>query len=51
VVLSSNGFDLPVAWKQHASLTPAMGSVRLDIRFEGIRPEDAALHAVYAVGE
>jgi hypothetical protein len=49
-VLSAEGLDIPVTWKQHPSLTPAMGAVRFDIRFEGIRPEDAALHAVYAVG-
>ena len=49
-VLAQDGFNIPVAWKQHDALSPALGPVRLDIRFEGVRPEDAALYAVYAVG-
>jgi hypothetical protein len=48
-VLAQDGFNIPVAWRQEDALSAALGPVRLDIRFEGVRPEDAALHAVYAV--
>jgi len=49
-VLSEGGFRVPVKWKGGDRLLPAQKSVRLQVDFAGVRPEDAALHAVY-VGE
>ena len=48
-VLSESGFRSQVKWKTNDRL-PAQKNVRLQIDFAGVRPEDAALHAVY-VGE
>lgn len=47
VLLGKNGFREPIVWKGGDSIGSAHGTVRLHIRFEGIRPEDARLHAVY----
>jgi hypothetical protein len=46
-VITQNGFREPVRWKAADALQPSHGRVRLDVRFEGIRPEDCRLHAVY----
>ncbi len=46
-LLTEDGFRLPVRWGGGDQLAPAHGMVRLDIRFEGVRPEDCCLHAVY----
>jgi hypothetical protein len=37
----------PVRWKSGYALPISAGPLRIDIRFEGVRPEDAALHAAY----
>jgi hypothetical protein len=47
VVISENGFKVPVAWSPGAALPSDRGPVRVEIRFEGVRPEDARLHAAY----
>jgi hypothetical protein len=36
-----------VRWKGASALEKKHGRVRLDIQFEGIRPEDAKLYAAY----
>lgn len=46
--ISEDGFRIPVRWKAGSALPP--GVVRIDIAFDGVRPEDAALHAVYIAG-
>ena len=49
-VVSEDGLRSPIRWKVDRSLRPSLGRVRLDVQFEGIRPEDCRLHAIY-VGE
>lgn len=49
-VVAEDGFRIPLQWKGSDSLSASLGTVRLDIRFEGIRPEDCRLHAVYIGG-
>jgi hypothetical protein len=49
-ILTKSGFRLPVRWPAGPGI-PAPDRVRLDIGFEGIRPEDAKLHAVYVGDE
>jgi hypothetical protein len=49
-VLAESGLRQSIRWPNTAGIPAALGRVRLDIRFEGVRPEDAALHAVY-IGE
>lgn len=44
--LSTDGLRAPVAWKGGQNL-PVGRAVRIVIHFEGVRPEDARLHAVY----
>src|SRR5262249_20674345 len=46
-VLAENGFRIPVGWKTNGSALPTQGRVRVLVQFEGVRPEDCALHAVY----
>ena len=46
-IVAKNGFREPVIWKGGPGLLPANGTVRLDISFQGVRPEDAQLHAAY----
>jgi len=46
-VLTTSGFREPVTWKGGGAVLPSQRTVRLDIRFEGVRPEDAHLHAAY----
>ncbi len=48
-VLSADGLRIPVRWKRGETLP--QGPVRIDVRFEGVRPEDAALYAAYVTGE
>lgn len=48
-VLTQSGFRSQVKWKGGDQL-PARKNVRLQVDFAGVRPEDAALHAIY-VGE
>jgi len=46
-VLGKDGFRIPVSWRGGDVLTASQGLVRVDVRFEGVRPEDARLYAVY----
>jgi hypothetical protein len=46
-VLDQSGLRLPVRWKRGDVLSASQGLVRLDVRFEGVRPEDCRLHAMY----
>ena len=46
-VLGKDGFRIPVRWRGGDALTASQGLVRVDVRFEGVRPEDARLYAVY----
>jgi hypothetical protein len=46
-VIDANGFETSLRWKGGDAILPAHGRVRLDVRFDGIRPEDCRLHAVY----
>jgi hypothetical protein len=45
-----SGLDQPLRWGAGQALSPELGRVRFDLQFEGVRPEDAHLHALY-VGE
>lgn len=45
-ILAENGFRLPVVWKGGSTL-PAGRRLRLEVKFDGVRPEDAKLYAVY----
>lgn len=47
VSIVENGLRVPVRWKGGSALEKKHGRVRLDIQFEGIRPEDAKLYAAY----
>jgi len=47
VTLKTNGFRTAVTWKSGAALPVTDRPVRLSVRFEGVRPEDARLFAVY----
>lgn len=47
--IGANGFRQPVAWRNGARILPSLGEVHIQVRFEGIRPEDATLHALYLV--
>lgn len=49
-VVAQDGFRTAVRWRSDDAVLSSHGLVRLDIRFEGVRPEDCRLHAVY-VGE
>jgi hypothetical protein len=46
-LLKEQGLRIPVFWKGGNSLPISKGLFRLDLRFDGVRPEDGALHAVY----
>lgn len=46
-VIAENGLRVPVRWKAGDTIPGSSGLIRVDVRFEGVRPEDAALHAVY----
>ena len=46
-VVRASGLAVPVRWRRAAALPRGLGPVRLDIAFEGVRPEDACLHALY----
>jgi hypothetical protein len=50
VLITENGFDIPLRWKSGDALPRSDRLFRFDIRFEGVRPEDAALHALYVEG-
>ena len=44
--VAENGLRVPVRWPGAATLPPGR-RLRLQVRFEGVRPEDARLHALY----
>lgn len=46
-VVRVSGLDVPVTWPRGKALPANPGSVRLQIEFGGIRPEDVRLHAAY----
>jgi hypothetical protein len=46
-LVTENGLRVPVRWKRVPALGTHHGRVRLDIQFEGVRPEDARLYAAY----
>jgi hypothetical protein len=46
-VITEDGLRIPVRWKAGNLPPSSPASIRVDIRFEGSRPEDAALHAIY----
>jgi len=46
-IIAEDGLRVPVQWKAGGELPASSGLVRVDVRFEGVRPENAALHAVY----
>jgi hypothetical protein len=48
-MVTQGGLRVPVRWAGR-SLAGALGRVRLHVHFEGVRPEDCRLHALY-VGE
>ncbi len=45
--IMSDGLRIPLEWP----LTPDHGTIRLAVHFEGIRPEDCRLHALYIASE
>lgn len=45
-IIDGDDLRAPVIWKSGDRL-PADKGVRLEVRFEGIRPEDCRLHAIY----
>ncbi|MFH1568176.1 MAG: hypothetical protein ABIL09_09275, partial [Gemmatimonadota bacterium] len=47
VPVSQSGLRQPVAWRGRSAVAVPDGTVRLRIGFEGLRREDARLHAVY----
>jgi len=50
LVVKEDGFKIPLRWQAGDSLSPDLGTVRVDVQFEGVRPEDCRLHAVYLEG-
>jgi hypothetical protein len=46
-VLGDDGLRIPVRWKSGEALPASAAPFRIDIRFEGVRPEDGAFHAAY----
>jgi hypothetical protein len=49
VLITENGFHVPVRWKNGDALPPSK-VLRIDVRFEGLRPENSNLHALYLEG-
>ena len=47
VVLAADAFRAPVRWAGGDALPARPARLRIDVRFEGLRPEDARLHALY----
>jgi len=45
--VSENGLSVPLRWHGGRSFGSEIGKARLDIRFDGLRSEDARLYAVY----
>ncbi len=46
-IVREDGLRLPVRWPGGNSLLAAHGRVRLQVHFDGVRPEDCRLYAVY----
>lgn len=49
-VVAESGLRVPVTWPGGRLLPANLGRLRLDIRFDGVRPEDARLYAIYIGG-
>lgn len=49
-VVGADGFRVPLKWPGGAKLPASLGALRLRVHFEGVRAEDARLHAVYVTG-
>jgi hypothetical protein len=49
VLIAENGFHVTVRWNNDDAL-PSRKVFRIDVRFEGVRPENSNLHAVYLEG-
>ena len=47
VVLAADAFRAPVRWPGGDALPARPARLRIEVRFEGLRPEDARLHALY----
>jgi hypothetical protein len=45
-VMAADGFRFPLRWRAGDTL-PDAGPYRIHVQFEGIRPEDCRLHAIY----
>jgi hypothetical protein len=50
-LVKADALAAPVRWPGGDALAKQLGPVRFDISFEGVRPEDACLHAVYVGAE
>jgi hypothetical protein len=46
-VIRQDGLRSPAKWKMGEVLTSGQGVVRFSVDFEGVRPEDCRLHAIY----
>jgi len=46
-ITKSNELRLPVAWREHETIGPFDKPVRVRVNWDGIRPEDVRLYAVY----
>ena len=49
-IIAKNGMRVPVRWRAGDTIPTMASPIRLDIRFDGVRPEDSALHAAYVSG-
>ena len=48
-VLQKSGLRIPVAWENNRKVDAALGETHLQLKFEGMRPEDGSLYAAYVV--
>lgn len=46
-IINESGFDVQARWKAGNALLPSHGTLRLELNFEGVRPEDCNFHAAY----
>ena len=46
-IIDTNSLKAPVLWKGGTGIKSALGEVRIQVLFEGVRPEDASLYAIY----
>jgi len=50
-VLTKSGLRLPVEWENHQAIGADLGETHVQVKFEGVRPEDGNLYAVYLAPE